>query len=225
MWSSGCRNSWPPPTSWRRCSDRRLGTKFISLHWCYFLSSFLRLAAGIARLTQRWLPSFGPLIAFGLVYIIGHRDQLGVAEIVGKTLAAGCCPWRSAGLYNIRQPVFSMGSGYADLPCVGQWNKMVDINVTGERPCCTVVGAEPAATRSGAGWALYHPRTIALQHHLSSITCPWLNDPVGEKVPAVAGLRALRSHDEGSKLAQGGGRRGNIGGCRSRSWESNSATD
>jgi hypothetical protein len=44
------------------------------------------------ELTQRWLPRFGTLVAFGLVDIVGHGDELGNAKVVGELLAAGRRP-------------------------------------------------------------------------------------------------------------------------------------
>ena len=44
------------------------------------------------RLTQWWLPAFGTLIAFGLVHIVGHSDELRDVEVIGESLTSGCRP-------------------------------------------------------------------------------------------------------------------------------------
>lgn len=175
-------------------------------------------------LTQWGLPAFRALITFRFVHIIGHCNQLRVAQIVGKLLALGCCPRRSTRLYIIDELATRISiepwqweRKETDLPCVGERNQVVYIYVAGGRPCRTVVGTEPATTCCGAGRTLHHICTIALQHHLSCIAAPGLNDPMGEEGPTVTSLWALRGDLESRKSTLGGSCRRDVGRCRHRS--------
>lgn len=78
-----------------------LSVRAVIGNWCSnILSSIgLRRLERNSLLTQWGLPAFRALITFRLVHIISHRNQLRVAQIVGKLLTPGCCPRCSTRLY------------------------------------------------------------------------------------------------------------------------------
>lgn len=88
---------------------------------------------------------------------------------------------------------------------------MVDINICGSGPGCTVVRAGPASAGACARGVGHDVGTITLEDLFTRVAGSGLGDPVREQVARVAVLRALSSNSQSCELSAGLAGGGNVG--------------
>jgi hypothetical protein len=111
--------------------------------------------------------------------VVRDHSQTPVVGLLSRLLLQTIFYHISALLITLtRQDLFFKNETY--LPCITQWNHMVNINITRCSPLCSVVRRHPSSARGSAGCACYDIRAIPLEDCLTGVTGARDNDPGGE---------------------------------------------
>lgn len=144
------------------------------------------LGIGTVEGARRRLPAVGGFVTLGLVDVIRDRPELRPGDVVGELLALG------------RRPL----AGTRD-PCVLERDHVVDVEVRGGGPGCTVVRRDPRARGCCAGGVDDDGGCVALEDVFPGVAGAFNSVPCREEVSVIGGCVNPGGHCEGGQLGLG----------------------